>query len=433
MPAVAFHTDVFRRLVESVIRVSGMPDARYIYVPMPIMGKTAQELQGYIEGNNPVTGRPVLEELVEGLTKPMPDVDPSRIAFDRSTPRLIEPDTEENLHSLFLENNWTDKLPIVLPTEERVTKMLAHTSRKPEDVVGHMRPTNHREFWEYTVEKVAVNAVMSGAKPEYFPVILALAASEVSARPSTSSSAAAMVVVNGPIRHEISMNWGVGAMGPYNHANATIGRAYGLLSQNLQGGSEPMVTYLGSVGNNYAYNNMTIAENEEESPWEAFHVQQGFKSTDSAVSVFGGLRSTSYVLGLREKHWRDHVQYMLRGLGGNTVPTLLLDPLTAKVFYEREGFESKEMLSQWFAENARMPASVYWDYQLVQNYLYPRAAAGEEPLASRLKALEDAPDQEIQFLSPGDVHVVVVGGNTNEYWRMMGAGYRKTVSVDEWR
>jgi hypothetical protein len=112
-----------------------------------------------------------------------------------------------------------------------------------------MQPVEFRAAWEYTVEKVAVNAVMAGAKPEYFPVILALAASQVSARGSTSSSASAMVVVNGPIRHEIGMNSGIGAMGPYNHANATIGRAYGLLSQNLQGGSVPGDTFMGSQGN----------------------------------------------------------------------------------------------------------------------------------------------------------------------------------------
>ena len=98
--------------------------------------------------------------------------------FERTTPRLVEPDTEENLQRQFLENNWTDELPIVLPTEERVAAMLAHTSRKPDEIVGHMRPTDFREAWEYTVEKVAVNAVMAGARPEYFPVILALAASE---------------------------------------------------------------------------------------------------------------------------------------------------------------------------------------------------------------------------------------------------------------
>ena len=90
--------------------------------------------------------------------------------------------------------------------------MLAATSHAPDEVVGQMRPTSTREAWEYTVEKVAVNAVMVGANPEYFPVILALAATQTSARASTSSSAAGMAVVNGPIRHEIEMNCGIGAM-----------------------------------------------------------------------------------------------------------------------------------------------------------------------------------------------------------------------------
>jgi hypothetical protein len=192
--------------------------------------------------------------------------DASASAFDHSTPRLLDPDTEDNLQRLFLENNWTDKLPIVLPTEKRVAEMLAHTSRAPDEIVGQMQATEFRVAWQYTVEKVAVNAVMAGARPEYFPVILAIAASQVSARGSTTSSSAAMVVVNGPIRHEIGMNAGIGAMGPYNHANATIGRAYGLLSQNLQGGSVPGVTFMGSQGNSYTYNNVTFAENEERSP-----------------------------------------------------------------------------------------------------------------------------------------------------------------------
>src|SRR5437868_14079984 len=96
--------------------------------------------------------------------------------------------------------------------------MLAHTSHKPDEIDGHMRPTHFREYWEYTVEKVAVNAAMAGARAEYFPVILAIAASGVSARGSTTSSAAAMCVVNGPIRNELNMNSGTGALGPYNRS-----------------------------------------------------------------------------------------------------------------------------------------------------------------------------------------------------------------------
>ena len=124
----------------------------------------------------------------------------SKASYERTTPRLVEADTEDNLQEQFLKSGGRDGLPVVLPTEKRVKAMLAHTSCKPDEIVGRMRPTEFRVAWEYTVEKVAVNAVMAGAKPEYFPVILAIAASEVSARGSTTSSSAAMVVVNAPIR-----------------------------------------------------------------------------------------------------------------------------------------------------------------------------------------------------------------------------------------
>ncbi len=424
VPTVAMHTNVFERVVRSVARVNGIPRMRQVFVPQPVMGKSPTQLRAYVDGNDPVTGRPVMQEVVEGLTKPFDEEDLKKVSFERSTPRLLEADSEENLHCLFLENNWTDKLPIILPTEERVAAMLAHTKRKPDEVVGHMRPTHFREYWEYTVEKVAVNAVMAGARPEYSPVILALAATGASARGSTTSSAAAMAVVNGPVRHELGMNSGIGALGPYNHANATIGRAYGLLSQNGQGGSVPGLTYMGSMGNNYAYNSITFAENEERSPWEPFHVQHGFKPTDSAVSAFTGCRSTSFTLGLREKHWREHVRNMLRGMDPQNAPTFVLDPITARQFIDRGGFDTKEKLIEWVYENARMPASEYWDYQLIQNYVYPRATYGEEPWASKLKA---APDDLVPMFRPEDIHVVVVGGETNGYWRIMGCNYQKTV------
>lgn len=429
VPTVAVHTNVFEGVVRVVAQANGMPYMRQVFVPQPVMGKSAQELRAYVDGIEPTTGRPVMERVIEGLTEPIADEELKKVAFVRSTPRLVEPDSEENLHRLFCDNRWTDQLPIVLPTEERVAAMLAHTRRKPTEVVGHMRATQFREYWEYTVENVAVNAVMAGAKPEYFPVILALAASGVTSRESSTSSAAAMVAVNGPIRHELGMNSGIGATGPYNHANATIGRAYGLLSQNLQGGSVPGLSYMGSQGNNYSYNNVMFAENEERSPWEPFHVQRGFRPTDSTVSVFNGCRSTAFTLGLRAAHWRDHVRHMLRGMDPLSPPTLLLDPIAAQQFVEH-GFTMKEQLIAWVHDNARIAASEYWDYQLVQNYIYPRATFGEEPWATRLKA---RPDELIPMFRPEDIHVVVMGGETNGYWRIMGGSYQKTVSVDEWR
>lgn len=427
MPTVALHTDMFHRVVKSVTQVKGVPNAPKAFVPQPVMGKSEAELKAYIYGDDPITGRPVMQEVVEGLTQGLAAGD---APADRSTPRLVEPDTEENLHQLFLDNWWTDKLPIILPTEKRVAAMLAGTSHASDEVVGRMQPTQNRGLWEYTVEKVAVNAVMAGARPEYFPTILAIASSGISARGSTTSSAAAMIMANGPVRDEIGMNSGIGAMGPYSHANATIGRAYSLLSQNLQGGSVPGETFMGSQGNSYCYNSITFAENEEQSPWEPFHVQKGYKAEDSTVSVFFGCRSSAFCLGVREAQWQDHVRNMLSGIDATTPPVYLLDPLTAEEFVTFGGFDTKQKLIDWTHDNARTKAAAYWDLQLVQNYILPRATFGEEPYATNLKA---DPEEMIPTFRHEDINVVVVGGGTNAYWQIQGAGHRGTYSVDAWR
>jgi hypothetical protein len=310
--------------------------------------------------------------------------------------------------------------------------MLTKTRHKPEEIVGRLRPTETQEAWEFTVEKVAVNAVMAGAKPEYFPVILALASTEVTAIHSSTSSFAAMVVVNGPIRREIGMNSGIGALGPFNHANATIGRAYGLLSRNLGGGAVPKVTYLGSQGNPLNYSSVCFAENEERSPWVPFHVQKGFEPDESVVSVFRG-RGFSHLLEVRQKTWPQQFINLVSGItpapGSNL--TLLLEPLAARTLKERDGFDTKEKLSQWFHKNAKIPAEVYWDYQLVINYIEPQARKGVEPFASWLDLPKDA--MIPRFDNPRGISVVVVGGETNAYWSAGDFSYLKSASIDLWR
>ena len=227
-------------------------------------------------------------------------------------------------------------------------------------------------------------------------MILALAATGVTARSSSSSAMAAMAVVNGPIRHEIGMNAGIGAMGPYNHANATIGRAYGLLSQNGQGGSVPGLTYMGSQGNNYAYNSVTFAENEERSPWEPFHVQHGFRPGDSAVSVFSRLPlHRVHARAAREALARARRATCCAAWTRTTRRRCCSIPITARQFVDRGGFTKKDALIDWLHDNARMPAGEYWDYQLVQNYIYPRATFGEEPWATKLQGRARRADPDV--------------------------------------
>ena len=426
VPSVAVHTHVFQRVAKSTARLRGIPTLRQAFVPQPVVGRTAAELRAYIEGTDAVSGKPFMQEVIEGLSRPLDDADLAGATFERTTPRLLPPDSKENLRKLFLENRWTDFLPIVLPTEERVAAMLKGTSQPPDKVVGRMRAGNFRETWEYTVEKVAVNAVMAGARPEYFPVILALAASNQTSRQGSTTSQTCFSVVNGPVRNEIGMKAGIGAMGPYCHANTTIGRAFSLLSQNGQGGSVPGETYMGALGNPLAYS-LCFAENEERSPWVPLHVQKGLKATDSAVSVFVGNRYIQEGFGPRDT-WEAKFRRCLSATA-HLPPCIVLDPIVARLFQAR-GIHSKQDLIDWCAKNARVTARDYWDDQWVQTLVRPRAVAGVEPFATRLKA---APDDIIQMYEPKQINVIVVGGETQGAWKIFGARHVTTVSVDAWR
>jgi hypothetical protein len=404
----------------------GMPTLRQAYTPHPVVDRSAADLRAYIDGTDPISGRPFMQEVLEGLTGALDEADIQGLSFARTTPRLLEADTEDNLHRLFNENRWTDCLPVVLPTEERVEAMLRGTSHPRDKIVGRLRPTVFRESWEFTVEKVAVNAVMAGARPEYFPVILALAASGITARSSSTTSFAAITIVNGPIRNEIKMNSGIGAMGPYNHANATIGRAYGLLSQNLQGGSVPGETYMGSSGNWYAYT-AVLPEAEERSPWQPLHVQKGFKATESIATVFLGGWYTHAGYGPRAT-WKEKMRHALAAVEQYSPPLFVMDPIVARGFVNL-GFDTKEKLIDWCADNALLTAREYWDNQSIQ-LLRPKAVAGIEPYASRLKA---RPDDVIKIYEPSDIHIVVAGGETQGAWKMISGALRATVSIDAWR
>ncbi|HEY1510523.1 MAG TPA: UGSC family (seleno)protein [Solirubrobacteraceae bacterium] len=428
---MAVHTKPFARLARSVARVDGRPALRQTFVPQPVVGVSTDTLRSYIEGADAVQERPFMQGLIEGLTAPLSADDTKGLSFDRSIPRLLDPDSEDSLRQRFEDNAWTDHLPIVLPTEERVEAMLAGTSHAPDEVVGRLRPTAFREFCEFTVEKVAVNAVMAGAKPEYLPVILAIAASEVSSRSSSTTSFAGGAIINGPIRSELGMNAGIGAMGPYNHANTTIGRAQNLLSQNLQGGSLPGETYMGSQGNplNLAF---AFPENEERSPWEPFHVSRGFDADASTVSVFMGGWYTIFGAGPREL-WENQFARSLLACEPLLTPILALDPLVAKAFVER-GFDTKRKLVERLAELTMIPARDYWDNMWSQTLVRPLAVSGIEPYASRLAA---GPDELIQMFGPDNIEVVVVGGETQPTWRILAGepNRRKltTVSIDDWR
>jgi len=415
----------------------GMPLQRITFIPHPIAFKPVSLLSEYAKGKDPVTGKPLVQEIVEALTRPLSDEEKKTGVLERSRPRFVGPDTEENLQRLFHKNGWTDDLPIVLPTEKRVAEMLKGTSQPPDKIVGKMTPGSAHEAWEYTVEKVAINAVMAGAKPEYLPVILAIASTKTTSLFASTTSFARMVVVNGPIREEIGMNSGIGAMGPFNQANAAIGRAWTLLSKNLSGAGIIGDTYLGSQGNNLSYNTVCIAENEAKSPWKPFHVEKGFKPEESAVSLFHGWGITHGVGVRANKGYRNQIRELLKVFNVYSSPTsnagalVLMDPLVAKELKEAEGFDTKEKLSQWLYENTLVTYDGFWDDELVVSFTLPLAKKGVEPFASRLKLPKDA--MMPRYPSPKGINLIVVGGEANAFFQAGDFRYIGSASVDAWR
>jgi hypothetical protein len=202
--------------------------------------------------------------------------------------RRIALGDEEDEHEAMFARGWSDGLPLVPPTEERVLRMLDGASRDPQEVLGLVPP----DLAPATVEKVAVNAVMAGCKPEYLPVVLtaveAVLEEEFAMHGvlATTMFVGPVVVVNGPIRRRIGMNAKGNALGQGNRANAAIGRALQLVIRNI-GGGRPQEVDRATLGNpgKYTY---CFAEDEEGSSWEPLAAERGVPPGRSAVTVFAG-------------------------------------------------------------------------------------------------------------------------------------------------
>ena len=202
--------------------------------------------------------------------------------------RKIEISDYDDEYEACFERGWSDGLPVIPPTPERVLRMLAGTTRPASEVLGPMPP----DYAPLTVEKVAINAVMAGAKPEYMPVILAAMEAMLDdayclhGTIATTQFCGPVVVVSGPIAKSIGMNWGVNALGQGNRANAAIGRTVQLITRNV-GGGRPGEVDRATLGNPGKLT-FCFAEDEEDNCWESWAVERGVKPGVSAVTVFAG-------------------------------------------------------------------------------------------------------------------------------------------------
>ena len=185
----------------------------------------------------------------------------------------------------FLEKPWSDGLPVVTPTDERISRMLSATTRNPEQIIGPIPPAMEIA----TVASVATHAVMAGCKPEYLPVVLG--ATElmlqtefnVNGVQGTMHGVAPMMIVNGPYAVEIGIHGGSGCLGPGFRANASIGRAIRLMLMNI-GAGLPGISSMTVFGmpSRFTY---CLTENSEDNPWESLSVSKGYSADENVLTM----------------------------------------------------------------------------------------------------------------------------------------------------
>jgi hypothetical protein len=306
------------------------------------------------------------------------------------------------INELYQERGWTDGLPIIPPTDDRVGEFLRQTDREPREVVAVLPPRQG----EATIERLAVNAVMAGCRPEYFPVVLAAVeavadpAFNLDAVQATTHPVTPLLIVNGPIAREIGLHGGYNAFGQGWRANLTIGRALRLVLMNV-GGGLPGTGDRSTQGSpaKIAY---CVAENEEASPWEPLSVEAGFDretSTVTAVPCEGphNIQDHFSTTGIGILHT---IAGAMGQAGSNNLldqgwPVLSLGPEHAETI-ARDGYD-KRAVKAFIYEHAR----------------FPLGRLGEEYRRMQVTrhGVRDADDTMLPIVeSPDAISIIVVGG-----------------------
>jgi len=317
-------------------------------------------------------------------------------------------DAEDDVEAMF-DRGWTDGLPVVAPTEARVLRMLTGTTRAPGDVVAVVPP----DLVDVTVEKVAINAVMAGCRPEHLPwVIAALEAVctnefNIHGVLATTMPVGPVIICNGPGTRDIGMNSGINVLGQGNRANLTIGRAVQLVIRNIGGGRPGEVDR--ATHGNPGKISFCFAENEVESPISSLAVERGFAATDNVVTVFAGEGPRCIVDQLA----RDPEQL------ANTMAACLRTLHNPKIVM---AFDTILIVGP---EHARVFADAGWDRQRILAELHARLQIpGSELVRGADGMAEGVPahlkDATLPKFRPGGILLVHAGGGAGLFSAMIG-------------
>jgi hypothetical protein len=416
VPTATICTDEFAYLAHNEAEALGLPWLPLVAIPHPLGGVPPEEVRGKADR--------AVDEVVQALTASVKELmagagkayPPPRylctdeVCLYQPTLEVAETihveDSPEAINQAFCEQSWCDGLPIVPPTPDRVARMIEGVGRNVGEVVGILAPRRGVA----TVEKIAVNAIMAGCRPEYLPILIA--AVEAMAEESfnlygvqtTTGPHAPLLIVNGPVVRKARLNFGHNAFGPGWRSNATIGRAIRLILLNI-GGGIPGTVDKATQGQPSKYT-FCIAENEEANPWQPLHAERGFDPEASTVTV---------VAGESPHNINEHVNITARGVMTTIVDSmttmgtaklyrtkseslLLLCPEHAAII-ARDGW-SKEDIRHFIIENARKPLGLVKQGGMLGPH-------GHWP-----KWLDTNDDQTMIPLhqDPKDILIVVVGG-----------------------
>ena len=451
VPAVAIGSRSFARAWQSCVDGWGQPSTAFVTIPHATTGQQADFIRKMVDEQ--------IDDIIRGLTvlpaAPTPrGAKAGSQATETFTVEMNEtPVGLDAVNRFFAERDWSDGIPIIPPTPAAVEQMLKGTGRQPQDVLMVMEPG----FGLATVEKIAINAVMAGCQPEQFPVLLAaidcLAQPQMNHRDMQVSghTEAPMILVNGPIAKKAGINVATTAMGPgvVNSANTAIGRALRLCLINIgdckAGGGDPNFIGLPTKFG------MCIAENEDVSPWQPYHVDRGFHRDESAVTVVSVTGPTD-ILDSGSKSPEDTLNniasmmfYPNCGAGGwirgwqsaqvghtnKRVPyqgpyhPIILSPSRAVIL--AEAGMSKQDAQAWLHQNCRVSLK-----SVLKSRAVSRDASGKWLNHAELQHLEDDPEATIPALESPEQYLLFVTGGSTHYANFFYGTYGiATVPVEE--
>lgn len=422
----------FNTVGQLAARAAGVPDVPLVEYPGAV-GVDHAEIREKI--------RTVLfERIVNALTKPVKSTSPEKANVWNSK-AIVSTGSFEEINELFHEKEWSDGLPIVPPTLERIERFLKFTERSPDEVIAVLPQANLRA----TVWNIAANGVMAGCKPQTMPLLIAIAEALQEDQFNldnigTTWGIIPYVFVNGPIVQQLGFNNGAGLIS--RGANPALGRALGFIIRNI-GGFRPARNQMGTFG--YPIN-FAFAENEELNPWEPLHVERGFDRNTSTVSVNTtmnwGFSPSPYTRDDKsgaqcalEQMCRDAVRKPALALFAERGPTgfvtdmvFLLAPPVAKVL--AEGGYAKDDIRQYIFENAKVSRS-YMEWELKYAMAEVHSMQEKMQLGTFPRSYDVGQDDLIPIMpGPEYIDIVVCGDPGRNRIKTLDSGYTRLTTKE---